>query len=274
MKQLLFLGCLLLSACRLQSPLPLLPEGVQTLTGTIVPTTMSTSRRGTHLLRQSGSDQAYLESSTVLLREFQGRTTAMRGHFERNIDVRDLPVFVVESVVSSDETFRSWSSAALGMDANIPTRWGVSATQNDGVMFIPAGSLSPLVGITRFSESPLPSGIALSIDGGRAIRFLDDISGEQRIAVEQTSGYLELSFTPQHEPDLVAARAEWMAFLRSVKVKGIAPASSSSRTSASDGSPVRDRTPCGGVAGILCPSGQYCEITDLDQNVGICRSMD
>ncbi len=239
-----------------------------------MPTTISTSKRGTHILRQSGNDEAYLESSTVLLREFQGRTTALRGHFERNIDERDLPVFVVESVVSSDQTVRPWKSEDLGIEATIPTRWGVSLGEDGRTLFIPAGSLTPIAAITRFTDRDYPSGIALSIGGGRAIRFLDDISGEQRIAIEQPSGYLELSFTPQHETDPAAARAEWLAFLRSLKVKGIAPASlSSSRTSPSD-APIRDRTPCGGVAGILCPSGQYCEITDLDQNVGICRSMD
>ncbi len=270
------LALLFLAACTSLTPLPPLPEGVQTLTGTIVPTTMSTARRGTHLLRQSGSDHAYLESSTVLLREFQGRTTALRGHFERNIDARDLPVFVVKSVVSSDETFRSWSSTDLGIDANIPTRWGISPTEDGGIRFIPAGSLAPVVAISRFTERPLPSGIALSIDGGRAIRFLDDISGEQRIAIEQYSGYLELSFTPQHETDPVAARAEWMAFLRSVRVKGNIPlnASGSSRAATSGISSLRDRQPCGGVAGVLCPSGQYCEITDLDQNIGICRAVE
>ena len=81
------------------------PQGPQTLTGTVVPTTISTSRRGTHVLKASGEDIAYLESSTVNLREFQGRSTALRGHYERNIDPEDLPVLVVESIVSSENPF-------------------------------------------------------------------------------------------------------------------------------------------------------------------------
>jgi hypothetical protein len=194
----------------------------------------------------------------------------VRGHFERNIDVGDLPVFVVESVVSSDETVRPWESAALGITAVIPARWGIS------ISFIPAGSLSPVVGIAAVMEREIPSGIALTVGGDRAIRFLDDISGEQRIAIEQSSGYLELSFTPQHESDPVMARAEWMAFLRSVRVKGAIAVGNDEVVSSADSStaPVRDRLPCGGVAGILCPAEQYCEITDLDQNIGICRSLD
>jgi hypothetical protein len=31
--------------------------------------------------------------------------------------------------------------------------------------------------------------------------------------------------------------------------------------------------PCGGAAGILCPSGQYCEITDSASNIGRCRAV-
>jgi hypothetical protein len=31
--------------------------------------------------------------------------------------------------------------------------------------------------------------------------------------------------------------------------------------------------PCGGTAGILCPGGFYCDITDVANNVGRCKKI-
>ena len=265
---------LLLAGCTPKPELPTLPEGPQTLTGTVVPTTISTSRRGTHVLKASGEDIAYLESSTVNLREFQGRSTALRGHFEHNIDREDLPVLVVESVVSSEESVRPWSSSSLSLTAEVPTRCGVSGT-GAAVAFIPVGSLHPVVGLAFKANTPMPSGITLTVGGAKAIRFLDELSGEQRIAVERSGGYLEIAFTPQREDDLSSARAEWLAFLRSLKISGAVSAGGSSRAAVSSASSgTRDGQPCGGLAGILCPAGFYCAITDLEQNIGVCRTIE
>ena len=262
------------TACTKEPVLPPLLEGPQTLTGTVLPATISTAHRGTHLLKQASGDVAYLESTTVNLREFQGRSTALRGHFERNIDPSDLPVLVVESVVSSEETVREWSSYALSLHAQVPTRWGISGT-GSAFAFIPVGSLSPLVRVEMIAEKPLPSGIALSVGGGKAIRFLDELSGEQHIAVERAGGYLEFAFTPQREDDLEQARTEWLAFLRSLRIGGIGATGSSSRAAVSSQSAgFRARQPCGGIAGILCPSGSYCAITDLEQNIGVCKKIE
>lgn len=265
---------LFLAACTGEPTLHPLPEGSQTLTGTVIPTTISTGRRGSYILKQDGEDVAYLESATVNLREFQGRSTAFRGHFEHNIDTTDLPVLVVESVVSSEETVRDWASPILSMNAQVPIRWGISGT-GTFVSFIPIGSLRPVVHLEMMSGKPLPSGITLTVGGGKAIRFLDELSGEQRIAVERTGGYLEIAFTPQREDDLEQARAEWLAFLRSLRIGGVVTAGGSSRnavSSASTGS--REGQPCGGLAGILCPAGFYCAITDLEQNIGVCRKIE
>lgn len=263
---------LFLAGCRTDPSLLPLPEGPQTLTGTVIPTTISTARRGTHILTQGGQDVAYLESATVNLRAFQGRSTALRGRFERNIDPKDLPVFIVERVVSSEETVRDWSSTALLVSAQLPIRWGLSGT-GASVAFIPVGSFIPLVSLQMVTDRPLPSGITLNVSGGRGIRFLDELSGEQRIAVERAEGYLEIAFTPQREDDLEQARAEWLAFLRSLRIGDMVMTGSSrgARSSASSGS--REGQPCGGIAGILCPAGFYCAITDLDQNIGVCRKL-
>lgn len=261
------------TACAQESVLPPLPEGPQTLTGTVIPTTISTARRGSYVLKQSGQDIAYLESATVNLREFQGRSAALKGHFERNIDPEDLPVLVVESVVSSEESVREWNSSALSLHAQVPIRWGFSGT-GTSVAFIPVGTLRPLVSLQMMEGKPLPSGITLSIGGAKAIRFLDELSGEQRIAIERAQGYLEIAFTPQREDDLEQARSEWLAFLRSLRIGGAALVGSSRAAASSLPAGSRDGQPCGGIAGILCPAGSYCAITDLEQNIGVCRNIE
>jgi len=233
-----------------------------------MPATISTSRRGTHLLKQSGRDVAYLESSAVLLRDVQGRLAVLRGVYERNIDASDLPVFVVSVVASAEEATRDWQDTAMGIRAVIPSRWGVSRVQAS-LAFIPAGSLMPIVSVAQVGERPVPSGVALTVGGAPAIRFFDDISGEQRIAVPVEKGYIEIAYTPKSEADQDLARAEWLAFLRSIRITRASAASQPSPTSSSA---FRDRSPCGGIAGILCPSGQFCEITDLELNIGVCRS--
>ncbi|TSC57938.1 MAG: hypothetical protein Greene041662_848 [Candidatus Peregrinibacteria bacterium Greene0416_62] len=270
---LLAFSLLAISACTGKNILPPLPEGPQTLTGTVIPTTISTARRGTHILRQGDAEVAYLESTTVNLREFQGRTTALRGHFEHNIDGEDLPVLVVESIVSSQDSMREWSSTPLSVSAQVPIRWGIAGT-GTSMAFIPAGSLSALVSLQIISGKPLPSGITLSVGGSKAIRFLDELSGEQRLAVERRDGYLEIAFTPQREENLEQARVEWLAFLRSLRIGGTASTGSSSAAATSSTGVSQEGQPCGGLAGILCPAGSYCEITDLDQNIGVCRRME
>jgi hypothetical protein len=267
------LPLLFLVACTIEPVIPPLPEGSQTLTGTVIPTTISTTHRGTHILKQAGNDVAYLESTKVNLREFQGRSTALRGYFERNIDAEDLPVLVVESIVSSEEVVREWSSATLSVQAQIPIRWGLSGT-GMSVSFIPLGSLHPIVSLQMVVDKPLPSGITLNVGNARAIRFLDELSGEQRIAVERAGGYLAIAFTPQREDDLEQARTEWLAFLRSLRIGGAAAVGSSRAAVSSTSIGSRDGQPCGGIAGILCPSGLYCAITDLEQNIGVCRKIE
>ena len=263
---------LLLSACSSDVALPTLPEGVQTLSGTIAPSVISTAHRGAHLLRQGTEDRTYLESATVNLREFQGRSVTLKGRYQRNIDPHDLPVFVVEDIVQSEQETREWHSDALRVTGQVPSRWGISGT-GTAVTFIPAGSLTPVVSLLPLDQEPVPSGIALTVGNAKAIRFFDEISGEQRIAVARGQGYLEIAYTPQGHDDPEELRAEWLAFLRTLVIEGAVSTSSSSRTagSSSSGGSAQEGQPCGGPAGILCPTGMFCAITDIDLNVGVCK---
>lgn len=207
------------------------------------------------------------------LRELQGRSVTLRGYFEANTDPSDLPVLVVEDVVNAEETTRAWTSEALKISASIPTRWGVAGT-NFIVEFIPAGALRAVVSVVEREETPTPSGLSMNVGGAAAVRFIDEISGEQRIAIPRGTGYLELAFTPQGTEDLQVLRTEWNAFLRSVRVQGARQTTSRALGTLSSTSGILEGQPCGGPAGILCPGGQYCEITDLENSIGVCRRIE
>src|SRR3989339_839294 len=78
-----------------KEPIQPLPLGQQTVSGLIKPASISVIRRGTHVLIQGGEEIAYLESATVDLGEFEGRTVDVSGTYEANTDPDALPVIVV-----------------------------------------------------------------------------------------------------------------------------------------------------------------------------------
>ena len=91
------LFCIVLSAC--QKPIePTLPLGPQTLTGSLSPVELSLTRRGTHIIRKNGDDIAYVESSTLNLRSFEGMDVTVDGTLERNTTAAALPVLVAKNI--------------------------------------------------------------------------------------------------------------------------------------------------------------------------------
>jgi hypothetical protein len=78
------------------------------------------------------------------------------------------------------------------------------------------------------------------------------------------------TLTPEINGKTYATPAEFRRFLQSVIFQ---KKSSSSAATTMSGSNASAGIPCGGTAGILCPAGQYCEITDSATNIGRCRSV-
>jgi len=287
-----------------KEPIQPLPLGQQTVSGLIKPASISVIRRGTHVLIQGGEEIAYLESATVDLGEFEGRTVDVSGTYEANTDPDALPVIVVAAVKGGQSLGRSWTIPSLNISLETPPGWNWEIMGTD-VQFTASGSARPILSLFLEEESKLLSAdsssgdvmVAVSnVQGRRAVRSQNASTGVERIQVvrelaaeESSFNILTLLFTPSGEEQLDPAA--WDALkddiLRSLRFLGTSSSrassafrSSATSESASLGSAGSNGSsaaavgiPCGGAAGVLCPEGFYCEITDMEANVGRCKAM-
>ncbi len=302
-----------LAGCRREPP-PILPQGVQTVSGLLKKSPISLTRRGTHVLIQNDEPHAYLESSTVDLGEFEDRVADVTGTYERNVDPRDLPVIVVTSVRGGEPQGRAYAIPALGISLEVPREWKGTIAGAEAQFTAPdgeegSGAAIPLLSLFLEGEDDLigsaPSSEnvtdeAVAVGGRSGVRWENTQTGVERVQVDlrpyvsdPKTDVLTFLFTPNEEalnlPDTWELVKEDV--LRSVKFtasssstfssasasEGPPPPSvpgdaSSSQGSAASLNPLQG-APCGGEAGILCPQGSYCEITDVEANVGRCKSL-
>lgn len=251
------------------SPLPL-PTGLQTMTGTLLPAEISTLRRGTHLLTDQGQPVTFVESTTVNLRSFEGKTVVIRGVFEPNADPSLLPVLVTQDVQAVEKDSSPFSLPAYGLSGTVPRAW-VEGTQQDRTVFFVEGSTLPLVTIALKKQTPLPArGAPFLITGHHAVREITPGTNAETTSVERGDDLIVLTYTPPDASDNAAfLHAQWTAFLTSL---ALTDAASSSANAGASVSSAPAGQPCGGTAGILCPEGQYCAIEDLAENIGHCRA--
>lgn len=263
---------LLLTACGGGTPVtPDLPTGIQTMTGTVVPAAISTLRRGTHLLMNESERLCFVESTTVNLRSFEGKKVVIRGVLEPNSDPSMLPVLVTQDVKAVSQDLTPLSLPAFGLSGTVPRSW-IEASKQDTTVLLLEGTSTPLVTIERKKETPLPaSGAPFFISGRHATRQTSSDPQKEITSIESGNDLIVLTFTPSEKKeaeDLDLLRAQWSGFLTSLSF-----VSSSGTQSSSAASQTADGVPCGGTAGILCPAGQYCAITDMQQNIGHCKKI-
>ena len=257
-------GVLALASCRKPSTVPPVPTGVQTMTGVLIPADLGLLKRGTHILRSDGEDLALVESATVNLRPFENRAVGVRGIFEQNADPSLPPVLVVSSITPVREDMQKYSIPSLGLTCLAPEAWKM-VTERGVTKFLLEGIADPIVIIAVDpSITDLPSGSPFLVDGRHATRSFDAAAGSDRTVVDLGSGFLSLRFHPTKEQDADALRAQWFNFLTSVRFSASGTASGSVTGSGSG-------VPCGGTAGILCPGGEYCAVTDFKENIGRCK---
>jgi len=254
-----------------------LPEGVQTLTGTLIPAELSLKRRGTHLLDVNGRNVAFVESTTVNLRSFELTTVGVTGSFERNTDPADLPVFIATSVRPVEIPAHSVDVPSVGLTVRVPMEWNMK-TFDDGVSFSLTGATTPFLRIMKTSLTRLPSeGRPILVGGYDAVR----VDGKDGQAVFVQSGRVILSFTWTSRDD--SQDAAFAQLLRTAVVRGNGSSSSAttmtggifvlpSTSSAGSAASLSGPRPCGGPAGVLCPAGTYCNVTETD-GVGTCVSL-
>lgn len=269
MKHLLLFSLLtLLLGCAEKTYVPL-PEGEQTISGILRPAELSAVRRGSHIIEQDSVNVYYAESSLINLRQYQGKRLTVRGVLEHNTDPQDLPVLVVDSVVDVEETTTEHYLEDLRLSLVAPIHWKYVKREGKH-QFRLEEETEPLLLLHEEEEEELPEGgVPMVIDATRAVRLRDELTGTLIIAVKRPSTILTFQFQPGSAIRAERLEKNFLSLLDSVELDA---EPKDERTTATGSTPVRGK-PCGGIAGILCPDGQYCEITNFEENIGRCRSL-
>lgn len=263
---LLIIGTSILLSCSSHKPPPALPQGEQELQGVLERTSVSIHRRGSHLLLQEGEELSYVESRLVSLGEFEGKEVLLRGTFEYNTLPSDLPVLVVREVEAVNGRQRLIRIPQLTMSLEIPGNWS-GTREGTSLHFTKEKNSSPLL-MLSVDTSPLPSsGFPITLGGKQALRLLDETNGEQEIHMQHKGQHLTILFTPEHQANPEEARREFLGILRSISF-----GEKEEEAPADTGIGHAGGKPCGGVAGVLCAPFEYCEITDIKENIGQCRT--
>lgn len=265
-----------------------IPQGEQTVHAIISAAPISLDRRGTHMLMTGGTLFAFAESSTVNLRSFEGQTVEMVGTYEHNIRKNDPPVLVVVSIKGNEPEWKNWSITGLGLEIKTPKEWKVTKTAS-GADFTASGSVHPVLSIhlTPLMEAQFQSGDKRTVEGRRA--FVTGDGGVVVLGIDRGSTsdialhkrLMMFTFDLGALGDDATAMESFERIIRSIRLGFLSDSSSSSTTSRSTyGTPdtptssgVGLGSPCGGEAGVLCPAGLYCEITDRELNIGKCARL-
>lgn len=264
-----------------------IPTGEQTVHAVITAAPISLDRRGTHMLMTGSTLFAFAESSTVNLRSFEGQTVEIVGTYELNIRPNDLPVVVVKSIKGNEPEWKNWSIQGLSLEIKTPKEWKVTKTAS-GADFTSSGSVHPVLSIhlTPLSETQFQSGDKRTVEGRRA--FVTGDGGVVVLGVDRGSTtdiapnkrLMAFTFDLGALGDDATAMESFERIIRSIRLGFLSDSSASSTSRSTYGgtdtptsSGVGVGSPCGGEAGVLCPPGLYCEITDRDLNIGKCARL-
>lgn len=244
-----------------------IPTGPQTLSGTLQPVDLSLVRRGSHVLLQDGQQIYYVESGTVNLRTYEGMDVVVKGTIEANSNESYLPVLVANEVTENILPSREEEVKLLNIKLKVPLSWSTQIF-DDGVSYSQTADGTPVLKLYKSSMAYLPTGTPLVIGGERAVRLQKAGSGSVLLHVQNAKDFLTISYTP-------TAGMSDVDLLRVLKSIVFTNKSSSSSGSGavvppSTGSGSQAGMPCGGEAGILCPAGSYCSITDASTGIGHC----
>lgn len=253
-----------------------IPQGTQTLTGTLIPAELSITRRGTHVLKVDEEEVAYVESASVNLRTYELTPVGVTGTFRHNTNPSDLPVFIVTSLRAVEIPAVTVEAPSVGLSLRVPKEW-ILQSFDDGVAFTLTGSSTPLLRVMRSSLTRLPQGTNLFVGGYDAVR-VEGEHGTQIVHLQAGRGIVTFTWTSDDDSQDVA----FAQMLRTVVVRS-APSSSqktvtggflhlSSAPATGSAASHTGPRPCGGPAGVLCPAGTYCAVNSPD-GVGTCAPL-
>ncbi len=269
-----------------------LPQGPQEVEGVLTRVPLSLTRRGTHILKtEKGKELTYVESTTVNLSYIEGKTVTLLGTYHENTQRKLLPVFVVEKVVKgADDILREWKLPRLNAVINVPTLWNGVVVGNTAV-FHAQGSSGTLLDIRTGSSSALPFNFKTMTASGslqvtplvlglrKAASVVDEENERWYVAVDVTPAgapapttVLVLTFKLDPDENIDQQIQRFQRIVRTLTITEKPRSTPSSPVpSSGSGTVSADGRPCGGPAGILCPAGYYCAITDASISSGICR---
>jgi hypothetical protein len=265
-----------LAACTSGKPPSTVEEGPASATGTVIPVEISFVRRGTHALVIGGKTTYYLESKSESLQAYEGQTVFVKGTLKKNTDPEDLPVLIVDTVKMShgNESLHSWEVPTLNLRIKAPETWG--ATIEDGVVtFSLVGEESPLLTIKKLpSNRSLPRGSFLYAAGRRGSRTTPEKDTMQDVYIQETETVIHFHFDVSTQKSIKTVE-EGQILLSEFEnlFSSLTFLSDQSSSSLASGTGASIGIPCGGIAGILCPSGYFCDITDTVENIGRCRAL-
>jgi hypothetical protein len=244
------------------------------MTGTLLPADISLLRRGTHVLQVDGKDVYYVESETTNLRRYERKPVVLEGTLSANVDPSFLPVLEVSRVVDVlEQQTKEWSVPALGLALRAPETW--EATVGDQSIALRApGSTASIMKVERMEKSPIDllNAMPTVVGTARALRVSNEQSGAETVVLERSSDVLVFSFTPEIPEQAERLRQDWLAILETIRLQSSDNPQNSSIAPVT-GTGTALGTPCGGPAGILCPPASYCDITNLQENIGVCKSL-
>lgn len=256
----LIAAVLLLRGCGADDAHTRLPEGPQTLSGTLVDAGVSMVRNGTHILVQEGEERYYVESSSVNLGRYENMEVAVTGTLHLNTDPRASPVLIASDVRPIHAAFSEIAVPQLSLSLAVPAEW-TAQHLSDGVRFSLSDASETIFKAYVSALAALPDdGDALFVDGQPAVRIAT--ASGTTVYVERGRNILAFSVTDDALP--------LPDILLTVRFSsGATPSVPASAEDATD----TPGDPCGGAAGILCPSGSYCEVTDPALGIGRCRRL-
>lgn len=246
--------------------------GPVTATGTLIRADVSLVRRGTHLLIIDEQPTYFVESRTQNMTELEGYVVFVDGELRPNTPASELPVLLATTVKRShgDEDMKRFEIPALNIRLGVPETWEASL-QKSIATFRLSGEASPLLTIRLFSGSSLPpGGTPLYVKNRASTKF--DREGEgAEVYILEKSTVIHLYFDPASQDQIGSADAakvlaaqfdRILGSLSFITDKALQPVSTGSGSG----------MPCGGSAGIVCPQGSYCNITDPVERIGQCRA--
>lgn len=303
----LLLGVLVQTSCQ-KTEIPL-PQGVQTVRGFLQHVPFSLKRRGTHAIytASGGAMIAYAESATVNLSRMDGQEVELEGILEKNTSSEEYPVLVVQKILQGYEQMRPWKIPALGLSLSVPIGWKGTIKGNSAT-FTASESIMPVLTVAARKELVAPQPSRHPLYGPLAVSSLESLSvsvtkpNEEHLVVgfrkarayTDSEGFWVVRIAPPAlegleivfrfpPPSVELHLIPYRNILKTVEFNANTNTASSARITtfssaeftASAGSTSRASgagATCGGLAGILCPRGLFCKITDPLNESGVCTA--